>query len=100
MAPGKARVRILLRPQLSLVAQLIDELLLVGKLAGRMLRIDEFAVYVDVEYTPPAFYQNGFCVESAFQLGSQTDRFRFVISRRAVGDRDVHNLALVDRPSG
>ncbi|MCZ6657716.1 MAG: hypothetical protein O7C67_10500 [Gammaproteobacteria bacterium] len=80
-----------------LAAQLIDEFILVGKLTGLVFRINEIAIDVNVEYTPTAFDQNGFSVESVFQFGSQTDRLRFIVSFDAISDRNIHVFAFVDR---
>ena len=62
-----------------------------------MLRVDEFAIHVDVEDATGAFDEKGFRTESHFEFGSQTGRLGFIVSLHAISDRYVHNLAFVDR---
>jgi len=66
------------------------QLVLIGEFARRMFRVNHGAVYADVEDT--AAFGNEGCLgaESVSQLSSQTDRSRFVVSLRAVRDRNIH----------
>ena len=81
--------------RLTRFGQLPDEPALVRELPGLVLRVDEGAVDLDVEDAAPARDQLGVDAERFFQTGSQTDRFRLVVSGVAVGDGDFHGRARV-----
>lgn len=72
------------------LGQLADEPRLVGELPRFVLGVNEVAVHLDVEDAAPAADQLGVDAERFFQTGSQTDRFRLVVSDAAIGDGDFH----------
>ena len=73
--------------------QLRQQRLLVGKLAGLMLRIHEVAVHAHIKDAARSFDEHGFRVEGILQLGSQTDRLGLVVSGHAELDGNVHGFA-------
>lgn len=72
------------------VGQFADEPRLVRELPRFVLGVNEVAVHLHVEDAAPTPDQLSVDAERFFQTGSQTDRFRFVVSDAAVGDGDFH----------
>jgi hypothetical protein len=70
--------------------QAIDQRDCVGKLAGLMFRVNEFAIDADIEDASAVGDQASFGSERLSELCSQTDRLRLVVSLSAIGDADFH----------
>ncbi|GEM_PF-2481179 len=70
--------------------QLAEDFVVLGELAGLMLRVDESAIDLHIENPAAAFDEFGINPGSCFDCVRQTGGFGRVVSLNAVGNADLH----------
>lgn len=68
----------------------VDQLVVVGKLAGLFLAVDQLTIDLDLENTAASLDQLAIHVKFILESVRQTDGFGGIVSLYAVFDRNVH----------